>query len=83
LLGIYEKLETEGRKQVRDYAAERLDLQIFRNEQERAFNEGLQYGKQKRSRAKTPGEEAAQNAPEDTTLPLEAPQEAKGEEGTA
>jgi transcriptional regulator with XRE-family HTH domain len=80
LLGIYEKLETDGRKQVRDYAAERLDLQIFRNEQERAFNEGLEHGRRKRAKTQVP--DSAQNAPVGTMLLPEASQEGKGEEST-
>jgi transcriptional regulator with XRE-family HTH domain len=44
LLAIYEKLESEGRKQVRDYAAERLELQLHRKDIDKAWNEGL--GKQ-------------------------------------
>jgi transcriptional regulator with XRE-family HTH domain len=78
LLGIYEKLEPEGRKQVRDYAAERLDLQEFRNDQERAFNEGLQgRGLRKRKQAETRISDASQNAPGGATRPPETPQEAK------
>jgi transcriptional regulator with XRE-family HTH domain len=41
LLEIYDKLTPKGQKEVRDYAAERLELQKFRKEQERAWNEGI------------------------------------------
>jgi transcriptional regulator with XRE-family HTH domain len=40
LLAIYEKLESEGRKQVRDYAAERLELQVHRKDEDKAWAEG-------------------------------------------
>ena len=44
LLEVFDKLEPEGQKQVQEYAEERLELQNFKKDQEKAWDEGEKGG---------------------------------------
>jgi transcriptional regulator with XRE-family HTH domain len=41
LLEVFDKLEPNGKKEVQKYIDERLELQIFKKDQEKAFEQGL------------------------------------------
>lgn len=41
LLKVFDKLQPEGQKEVKKYADERLELQEFRKDREKAWEEGL------------------------------------------